>query len=699
MEKINIKMVAGARYMDDIRVWLHAIRLGWRIIDGELRFRREWLEEERKDNISPLQKTTRILEEIMNGICGWLNLTMETEDMFGGTLPTLDLQIWIRNDNKVLYKYYEKAMIPTTVIHARSAIPESARRATLNQELIRRLTNTSELVDDVVRVSIVDDYAQKLVNSEYTVKKTQEFIIGGLKGYERLLSLSRDTTNPRWKPLHLSASWNSRNRRLAKQLSKSSWYKGKTEVEPPTLSNLPGGSSNRKDDKRDKTGTENHASTGDKEAEKVFNSSEIENKERTLHRAGQEKEKRSKKKKRGGDRHNITLGGLKRVEVATKRKEKRKLNKKLGVNGFPTMRKRKRGQPLTTRSVMFLDNTANAELIRRMQKVEEDIGEKTNWRVRMTEAAGTPLSILLTSNNPWGEEDCQRDDCIPCSQGDERRMNCRRRNIMYESRCQECNKDEDAKSKKMGEIRCLRAGKGIYVGESSRSLYERSKEHRADRESMLEESHQVKHWLLHHQELHCPPAFRYKVIATFKDPMTRQLSEAVRIELRGSEVLNSKSEYSRCRVPRLRVDLEGWKQNQSKESSNQGEANQNEETEINLQGEGTNKRKKDQEEGGNMPSTTRRSKRRKLECLVGWGEGTSLQGGVENETLPEGWKDKVIESGEQNDKTMKQVTLPLGWRGSTSNKDSSSTGNQAPIGVAQHEPDNVDAEYHPTHLS
>ena len=103
---------------------------------------------------------------------------------------------------------------------------------------------------------------------------------------------------------------------------------------------------------------------------------------------------------------------------------------------------------------------------------------------------------------------------------------------------------------------------------------ERSKEHQADRNSMLEESHQVKHWLIHHQEMQCPPAFRYKVIASFKDPMTRQLSEAVRIELRGSGILNSKSEYSRCRVPRLKVDMEGWNKTKSREDPNKAEANQ-----------------------------------------------------------------------------------------------------------------------------
>ena len=52
-----------------------------------------------------------------------------------------------------------------------------------------------------------------------------------------------------------------------------------------------------------------------------------------------------------------------------------------------------------------------------------------------------------------------------------------------------------------------------------------------------------------------PPKFKFKIVITFKDPLTRQLSEAVRIELRGDEILISKAEYSRCRVPRLRVDM------------------------------------------------------------------------------------------------------------------------------------------------
>ena len=48
-----------------------------------------------------------------------------------------------------------------------------------------------------------------------------------------MLSLSKDVKNPKWKPLHMPASWNARNRRVAKMSAKTTWYKGKREVEPP----------------------------------------------------------------------------------------------------------------------------------------------------------------------------------------------------------------------------------------------------------------------------------------------------------------------------------------------------------------------------------------------------------------------------------------------------------------------------------
>ena len=63
-----------------------------------------------------------------------------------------------------------------------------------------------------------------------------------------------------------------------------------------------------------------------------------------------------------------------------------------------------------------------------------------------------------------------------------------------------------------------------------------------------------------------PPKFKFRIVRSIQDPLIRQLSEAVRIELRGEEILNSK-----CRVPRLR----GWiwkdgKKNRKKRKSKEG---------------------------------------------------------------------------------------------------------------------------------
>ena len=42
MERMNLKVLAGARYMDDIRMWLRAIRLGWRVTNGVLQYKEVW---------------------------------------------------------------------------------------------------------------------------------------------------------------------------------------------------------------------------------------------------------------------------------------------------------------------------------------------------------------------------------------------------------------------------------------------------------------------------------------------------------------------------------------------------------------------------------------------------------------------------------------------------------------------------------
>ena len=69
-------------------------------------------------------------------------------------------------------------------------------------------------------------------------------------------------------------------------------------------------------------------------------------------------------------------------------------------------------------------------------------------------------------------------------------------------------------------------------------------------------------WVLGHPELSALPKFKLK--SSFKDPLTSQILEAVRIKRRGVEILKSKSDFNACRVPRLGIDLEGWKTGKNK---------------------------------------------------------------------------------------------------------------------------------------
>ena len=58
-------------------------------------------------------------------------------------------------------------------------------------------------------------------------------------------------------------------------------------------------------------------------------------------------------------------------------------------------------------------------------------------------------------------------------------------NLLYENRCEICNPGgKDGKEKI-----CLKDGKGVYVGETSRSHYERAKELEADKLKTSENSH------------------------------------------------------------------------------------------------------------------------------------------------------------------------------------------------------------------
>ena len=148
--------------------------------------------------------------------------------------------------------------------------------------------------------------------------------------------------------------------------------------------------------------------------------------------------------------------------------------------------------------------------------------------------------------------------CITCTQGSEVIAPCTRKSLVYENICSKCHKGAGGKDEVVG-------GENpdipsIYVGETSRSIQERSLEHwaaaRGSRKAR-EGSHMAKHVEQAHKGEE--PQFMMRVVHFHRTALSRQTAEAVRIRRRGGEgaILNGKAEFNRCLIPRLQLQEQG----------------------------------------------------------------------------------------------------------------------------------------------
>ena len=97
-----------------------------------------------------------------------------------------------------------------------------------------------------------------------------------------------------------------------------------------------------------------------------------------------------------------------------------------------------------------------------------------------------------------------------------------------------------------------------YIGETSRSSFERGWEHVNDMAQLKTSSHMLKHALTTHQEQEMSEVqFGMRIIRSCQSSFERQIYESVIIqqERRHHHILNSRSEFNRCSLPRLAAQV------------------------------------------------------------------------------------------------------------------------------------------------
>ena len=221
------------------------------------------------------------------------------------------------------------------------------------------------------------------------------------------------------------------------------------------------------------------------------------------------------------------------------------------------------------KSVMFVPCTENSGLARKLRENEEKMGEMTGVRIKIVERVGRKMEDMLTRSDPWKGQDCLRKNCFLCSTkertGKGKKKSCTKRNIVYEPRCLTCEKKEkekvvaeagDDKDKLAEELKKIKLFK--YIGETHRSAYERGIEHLDDLISLSEKSHMLRHIVYSHEgEAIEEIEFGMKILKYARSAFERQVEEAVLIQQErvSHNLLNSKSEYNSCALPRLETRM------------------------------------------------------------------------------------------------------------------------------------------------
>ena len=145
------------------------------------------------------------------------------------------------------------------------------------------------------------------------------------------------------------------------------------------------------------------------------------------------------------------------------------------------------------------------------------------------------LKRILQRSDPFRKKECNNTNCLVCSTGG--KGPCQSTSVTYELVCQLCRQK--------------------YIGETSRSVYTRGKEHLR---ALEQRQQSLVMWRHSYEKLDdSVPGFTMNVTGMFQsDAMLRQISESIQInKVQQDQLINTKSEWSYFRILRA-VVTQSW---------------------------------------------------------------------------------------------------------------------------------------------
>ena len=202
-----------------------------------------------------------------------------------------------------------------------------------------------------------------------------------------------------------------------------------------------------------------------------------------------------------------------------------------------------KGYKYTT--VLQVPSTKGSRLLRQLASAEPRLTKASGYCVKLVEKSGIQLSRMF--DRVFRPKLCHSNLCTVCKFSSKKSgSKCRLTNVVYKASCMLClEQKSNVTEKKDGVV-------GVYIGETSRCLFERSSEHLEGLERGDESNFIVKHWAEDHTSSLYPPKMKFEVIQTHQDALSRLLQEAVLIEEEGS--MNSKQEWRQNTKQKLIIE-------------------------------------------------------------------------------------------------------------------------------------------------
>ena len=197
---------------------------------------------------------------------------------------------------------------------------------------------------------------------------------------------------------------------------------------------------------------------------------------------------------------------------------------------------------LQYKSVLFV--TPGGVLLKQVKQREEELNRNNPERILIEEKGGLKIKDMLGAKNPFQKPKCTQKTCPMCKEIDfimlnpeETKIPCNSNNVGYKWQCLTCQDRGITK---------------VYEGETGRSARIPGSEHLKEFEKKKEKSVLYKHKMADHKDE--PVKFKMDITQKFKDALSRQANEAVRIYTRPDhELLNSKSEFNHPPLARVVV--------------------------------------------------------------------------------------------------------------------------------------------------